>query len=67
MAGGFYTTTVGGMKVLGIEGWRAAFVVVSLLSVATGLLTLIFADDPRSKARSMPCTDCKQDKLCEIC
>lgn len=47
MAGGFFATSIGNQRPLGIEGWRFAFLVIAAVSVCTGILTLLMASDPR--------------------
>lgn len=47
VAASLMATNLGGMTVMGTEGWRAAFHIVAMLSVATGYLVLVRAVDPR--------------------
>ena len=50
MAGGFFATNLGGMQVLGLEGWRCAFHLVAIVSVTTSVLVMWLAVDPRQKS-----------------
>ena len=52
LAGGFFATAVGGLHLLGLEGWRFAFHVVAGISIVAGLVVLAIARDPRKKARA---------------
>ena len=52
LAGGFFATSVGGLRPLGLEGWRFAFHVVAGISIGAGLVVLAIARDPRRKVRS---------------
>ena len=52
LAGGFFATSVGGLRPLGLEGWRFAFHVVAGISIGAGLVVLAIARDPRRKARA---------------
>lgn len=47
MAGSFFATNVGGMRPLGVEGWRFAFHLVAAVSILTAMLVFRFAVDPR--------------------
>lgn len=47
MAGAFFATSVGAQRPLGVEGWRFAFFTVAGISVFSGIVTLLFASDPR--------------------
>ena len=49
LAGGFFATSVGGLRPLGMEGWRFAFHVVAGISIGAGLVVLAIARDPRRK------------------
>ncbi len=49
MAGGFLATNLGGMQILGLEGWRCAFHLVAIVSVTTSVLVMWLAVDPRRK------------------
>lgn len=51
LAGAFFATSIGGMHVLGLEGWRFAFHVVAGISIAAGLTVLAIGRDPRHKVR----------------
>ena len=55
MAGGFFATNLGGMQVLGLEGWRCAFHLVAIVSVTTSVLVMWLAVDPRQKSVVRPC------------
>lgn len=46
MLGSLYATNLGGMQVLGVEGWRVAFFTVACVSALIGLATLAFGRDP---------------------
>ncbi|KAL4436794.1 hypothetical protein ABPG75_003933 [Micractinium tetrahymenae] len=47
MAGSFFATNIGGMRPMGIEGWRFAFHLVAAISVLTAALVYKHAVDPR--------------------
>ncbi|WIA28672.1 hypothetical protein OEZ86_011208 [Tetradesmus obliquus] len=49
MLGGVFATNMGGLRPLGIDGWRAAFHCIALLSLIVGGLALLFASDPRRR------------------
>lgn len=49
MAGGFFATNLGGMMILGLEGWRCAFHLVAFVSIITAVLVMWLAVDPRQK------------------
>ncbi|CAL8466343.1 g5879 [Coccomyxa elongata] len=53
MAGGFFATNLGGMQILGLEGWRCAFHLVAIVSVTTSVLVMWLAVDPRRKPVGM--------------
>ncbi|EIE19976.1 MFS general substrate transporter [Coccomyxa subellipsoidea C-169] len=53
MAGGFFATNLGGMQILGLEGWRCAFHLVAALSIVTSVLVMWLAVDPRRKIAGM--------------
>lgn len=50
MLGALFSTNMGHLQPLGIEGWRFAFLVVALLSVGVGVLNLVGSVDPRYRA-----------------
>jgi MFS family permease len=52
MLGALFATNVGAYRPLGVEGWRFAFVTVSLLSAATGLLNAALVVDPTYQPHS---------------
>ncbi len=54
MAGGFFATNLGGMQILGLEGWRCAFHLVAALSIVTSVLVMWLAVDPRRKIAVRP-------------
>ncbi|GAB4823909.1 hypothetical protein N2152v2_010955 [Parachlorella kessleri] len=45
--GALYATNIGGLQVMGIEGWRFAFLTVAAASWLIGVLTWLLAVDPR--------------------
>lgn len=47
LLGAVFATNVGGLRPLGLEGWRFAFGAVALASWAIGACTLALAVDPR--------------------
>ena len=49
LAGAFFATSIGGLHLLGLEGWRFAFHVVAGISIAAGLTVLAIGRDPRRK------------------
>ena len=48
LIGALFATNVGGLRPLGLEGWRFAFGAVALASWAIGAATLLLGVDPRS-------------------
>lgn len=54
MAGGFFATNLGGMQILGLEGWRCAFHLVAIVSIITSILVMWLAVDPRRKTAVRP-------------
>ncbi|KAK9902677.1 hypothetical protein WJX75_002341 [Coccomyxa subellipsoidea] len=53
MAGGFFATNLGGMQILGLEGWRCAFHLVAIISIITSILVMWLAVDPRRKTAGL--------------
>eukprot|EP00878_Enallax_costatus_P019399 GHUV01020468.1.p1 GENE.GHUV01020468.1~~GHUV01020468.1.p1 ORF type:complete len:515 (+),score=144.64 GHUV01020468.1:258-1802(+) len=47
MLGGVFATNMGGLRLAGMDGWRAAFHCIAALSILVGALALFFAADPR--------------------
>lgn len=46
--GALYATNMGKQRHFGVDGWRAAFLSVAVVSLAIGVLYWLFASDPRS-------------------
>jgi MFS family permease len=57
MAGGFFATSIGGKSVGRLEGWRFAFLLIAAASVAVGFGVLVFAADPRGRAKKAAAAD----------
>lgn len=47
--GGVFATHMGPHKVMGIAGWRAAFLIVAFVSMLLGIAVLALAHDPRAR------------------
>lgn len=47
MLGAVFATTVAGLTIWGIEGWRFAFRTVGISAVMIGFVSLVFIKDPR--------------------
>lgn len=59
MAGALYATNIGSHRVLGLEGWRFAFLSLAGVSAAAGTANLLLTEDPqKDPQRSM-----QQDEL----
>eukprot|EP00882_Tetradesmus_deserticola_P015619 GHRQ01016644.1.p1 GENE.GHRQ01016644.1~~GHRQ01016644.1.p1 ORF type:complete len:356 (+),score=119.42 GHRQ01016644.1:332-1399(+) len=52
MLSSVYATNIAGMHILGMQGWRFAFLSVAVVSALTGLALWLMARDPRCDRRS---------------
>jgi hypothetical protein len=53
MLGSLYATNVAGMRVLGLEGWRFAFLTVAAFSAILAVAIALLVDDPRCPNRCL--------------
>lgn len=50
MIGTLYATNIGGTHILGLAGWRFAFLSIAVFSALIGVASWLFARDPRCSA-----------------
>lgn len=48
---GFLTTSMGGQRPFGMEGWRVVFFIVATISALVGCIVALLAADPRRRVR----------------
>jgi hypothetical protein len=53
MLGSLYATNIAGLSILGLEGWRFAFLTVAAFSGGLALAVALFVDDPRCPKRCL--------------